>query len=104
MKPFAFRTPVAIPELGAEAGDRIDYDPAVATAVYVIREVPLHHALETFRRVRDLADALPADPDAQSLPRFGPLTLVGAVSRQHAIEQAGEAHQPEHVRRKGTEP
>lgn len=55
MEPFAFRTPVAIPEIGADAGDWIDYDPSDPASVYIIKEVSLRATLRAFSRVRALA-------------------------------------------------
>lgn len=67
-EPFAFRTPVAIPELGADPGDWIDYDPEDPTAVYVIREVPRAWAMDVLGRYRALLDELPADAHAPAPP------------------------------------
>lgn len=52
-EPFAFRTPVAIPELGAEAGDWIDYNPEFPDRICVVKRAP-HHvaAVDAINRVR----------------------------------------------------
>lgn len=72
MEPFSFRTPIAIPDIGAEAGDWIDYHPEDPQAVYVIKEVPRRLALETFTRLRSLSSFLP-DPSGDDDARRPPL-------------------------------
>lgn len=69
-EPFAFRTPIAIPEIGADAGDWIEYDPEDPDLVYVIREIPKRAALDAFNRLRCLFSALPSDYGAERLPQL----------------------------------
>lgn len=59
MEPFAFRTPVAIPELGAESGDWIECHPDDPCSVYVIHEVPRAIAAAVFDRIAMLTASLP---------------------------------------------
>lgn len=69
-EPFAFRTPVSIPEIGADAGDWIEYSPRRPNQVYIIKVVPKHMALDTFSRIRSLTAALPPE-QVKEVPPVG---------------------------------
>lgn len=67
-RPFAFRTPVDIPELDAKAGDWIDYHPADSSSVFVIHTVPKSWALRVICRHPSLSYYLPSVCDGGSQP------------------------------------
>lgn len=67
-EPFAFRTPIAIPEIGAEVGDAILYREDHPGFVQVVKRVPVAEAMGSLRELRELADVLPPDPAAEPPP------------------------------------